>query len=540
MGDLDTTIADRFLRGTRLLRAGQCEDALLEFRAVYALAEESGHPELMATCLCEMSWACFRLGRPEQGLECAMGAKWLWERIGNQAELARGLAVEAILLLDFGFSDEAFETATRALTIAETAEDAAVLAFALNIKGVVLVLCREEVLGIELIERSVAMASTSGNVAAEAYYVLNLGFASAKQAEAADALGERDRASIERNAAIAFSARAVEKAELSGDFWTMRVALCNSAEFLALEGQFDAALACLDRCLLLPGDPGPSLTIVRQYVQGDVLMRLGRASEAEDMVRQALTLADAASQLDHQVNAACKLAEILEVNGKVHEALAMHKRFHALYVRQTGENAGRLARIEEIRVETERLRSHAAFLADQAMADPLTGIANRRSFDQNLERLAGTPFSVAIVDLDHFKTINDRHSHIVGDVVLQRVARLMADAIGESGHVARLGGEEFALVLPNASAVAAFAACEGLRTAVAARDFSDLGERLGVTISIGLSVGTGYEPAGELMQLADTRLYQAKANGRDCVVGGDFSTRSQSADYTLEKNRLSA
>lgn len=540
MGDLDQTIADRFVRGTRLLRAGQGEEALSEFRAVYASAEATGHSELMATCLCEMSWACFRLGQIEHGLECAMGAKWLWERVDNKAELARTLAVKATLFLDLGFSDEAFDLANRAVTLAENADDATALAFALNTKGLVLVLCREVALGIELIERSVAMAQGNGTVAAEAYYLLNLGFAFSKRAEAADVLLDRERARMDRMKAVELSARAVEKAELSGDFWTMRVALCNSAEFLGVEGQYDAALGCLERACALPHDPGPSLTILRLYVHGDVLMRMGDGAEAELVLLQAMALADASGQLDHQVNAARKLAEILEVNGKVHEALATFKRFHALHVRQTGEHTSRLARIEEIRLETTRLRSHAALLASQAMADPLTGIANRRSFDQNLERLAGSPFAVAIVDLDHFKAVNDRYSHMVGDVVLQRIARLMVDVIGASGHVARLGGEEFALVLPDVPAVAALRICDGLRMAVAGCDLSDLGEGLGITISIGLSVGTGYEPAGELMQLADTRLYRAKANGRDCVVDGDSAVAPQSADRTLQENRLSA
>lgn len=540
MQNLDSSIADGFLRGTRLLRAGQGEQALGEFRMIYAAAEAADNSDLMATCLCEMSWACYRLGRVEQGLECAMGSKWLWERIGNKAELARILTVQAILFLDLGFSDDAFDLAAQAVTLAETAGNPAVLAFALNAKGVVLTLCREEQLGVELLRRAVAMASEHGNVAAEAYYLLNLGFVHAKMADAARVLDEPDRANAEHDEAIAISARAIVKAEASGDFWTMRAALCNSAEFHALQGRHDAALECLDRSSALSGDPGPSLKIHWLYARGDVLLRVGKASEAEAMVREAFALAEASGQLDHQLNAAGKLVEILEARGNVREALTMHKRFHALHVRQTGETAGRRARIEEIRAETARLRSRAAVLADQAMSDPLTGIANRRSFDQILNRLAGTAFCVAIVDLDHFKTINDRYSHIVGDVVLQRVARLMVDQLGAHGHAARLGGEEFALVLPNASLATASAVCEGLRIAVSTCDWSDLGEGLVVTISIGLSAGTGYEPAGDLMQLADTRLYRAKANGRDCVVDDDMAMPRQSADHKLEKNRRPA
>ena len=532
MREQGSAIADAFLRGTRLLRAGQCEEALTEYRVVYAAAEASDDTELMATCLCEMAWACYRYGRAEQGLECAMGSKWLWERLDNKVELARCLTVQAILFLDLGFTDEAFDAAARALTIAEAQGDLGVLAFALSAKGVVLTLCREEAMGADLLRRAVALAGEQGNKAAWAYYLLNLGFVHAKMAESAALHDQQDRASAERETAIGLCERAMEKANACGDFWTLRTALGNCAEMHALQGRHEEALSCLHQSAELPGDPGPSIQIHYLYARGDVLMRVGRVEEALVEARQALALAEVTNQIDHQVNATGKLAEILEVMGDLRGALMMQKRFHALHVRQSGETAGRRARIEEIKAETKSLRSRAAILADQAMSDPLTGIANRRSFDQILNRLAGTPFSVAIVDLDHFKAVNDRYSHIVGDAVLQRVARLMVDQLGPHGHAARLGGEEFALVLPDAPIATAAAVCEGLRIAVASNDWSVLGEGLGVTISIGLSSGTGYEPSGELMQLADTRLYMAKANGRNCVVDADLALPIF-ADHTL-------
>src|SRR5690606_33133098 len=200
---------------------------------------------------------------------------------------------------------------------------------------------------------------------------------------------------------------------------------------------------------------------------------------------------------------ASKLAEILEALGDSAAALTLHKRFHALYVRQSGETARRRARIEEIRTQTEQLRSRAATLADQALSDPLTGIANRRSFDQILNRLAGTPLAIAIVDLDNFKSANDRFSHIIGDAVLQRVAHTLVAQIGPHGHAARLGGEEFALIFPDASEATAAAFCDGVRTTIAATDWSDLAPDLVVTVSIGLASGDGDTPSGALMQAAD-------------------------------------
>ncbi|WP_442881860.1 diguanylate cyclase [Devosia sp.] len=298
----------------------------------------------------------------------------------------------------------------------------------------------------------------------------------------------------------------------------MRVALCNTAEMLGLQGRHDLACAYLERSAGLPGDPGPSLRIHYLYTFGDILLRSGDPHQARTVVAEALTLADACQQVDHQVNCAHKLAEILEALGDATSALAMFRRFHTLYVTQSGEAARRRARVEEIRSETEQWRSRAATLAGQALSDPLTGIANRRSFDQILNRLAGTPVALAILDLDHFKAVNDLFSHIVGDAVLQRVARAIVGQIGPHGHAARLGGEEFGLIFPDASEATAAAFCEGIRVAISCTDWSDVAPGLLVTASIGLAAGDGTIPSGELMQAADNRLYIAKTNGRDRIV----------------------
>jgi diguanylate cyclase len=519
--EADLSIAEAFARATHMLRAGRCEEALAAFRAVYAKAEIADDSQGMAACLCEMAWSCYRMGDPEQGLECAMGARWLWKRLDNPVELARAMAVEAILFLDLGFSDEAYDLSSQALDLAESASDEAVLAFALNAKGIVLTVCREAEMGTGLVGRAVTIAEQLTNQAAAAYYLLNLGFCHAKLAEEADALQDTDRAMGEREAAIELTDVAIEKAAASGDHWTLRAALGNCAEMLALGGRFDLALQYLDRSARLPEAPGHSLHIHFLYTLGDVQLRAGRLADARLSAVEALRLADLSSQIDHQVNASGKLAEILEALGDTEGALGAHKRYHALYVRQSGETARRRARVEEIRTETDRLRSRAATLAGQALSDPLTGIANRRSFDQILNRLAGTPFAIAIIDLDHFKLVNDRFSHIVGDAVLQRVARTLVAQLGPHGHAARLGGEEFALVFPNAPEAVAASFCEGVRTAISATSWDDLAPGLTVTVSIGLAAGNGEDPSARLMQLADNRLYVAKSNGRDCVVAHD-------------------
>ncbi|MBI4046280.1 MAG: GGDEF domain-containing protein [Devosia nanyangense] len=170
-------------------------------------------------------------------------------------------------------------------------------------------------------------------------------------------------------------------------------------------------------------------------------------------------------------------------------------------------------------METERLRARADELASQAMRDGLTGIANRRAFDAELARLTGQPLAVAMLDLDHFKAINDRFSHMVGDEVLRRLAQILTAHVG--AKAARLGGEEFALLLPGVGEREAADICETVRAAVASEDWADIAGGLAVTVSMGVALTEEGVPGGELLAVADRRLYAAKALGRNRGVGGD-------------------
>ncbi|MGY1664564.1 histidine kinase N-terminal 7TM domain-containing diguanylate cyclase [Geodermatophilus sp. SYSU D00696] len=202
-----------------------------------------------------------------------------------------------------------------------------------------------------------------------------------------------------------------------------------------------------------------------------------------------------------------------------------------LVVRDVSEQQERQAAIEALntrlaeQVEViERLRAE---LAEEAVRDPLTGLHNRRHLDRALGAdLASRPrtgrLSVLVVDVDHFKSVNDRLGHAAGDRVLTAVAGTLAGAVREGDTAARLGGEEFVLVLPGAGREQALERAEQVRRAVAAGRVPVDGERVGVTVSIGVAVcpadGTS---AAALLEAADRALYTAKATGRDRVVAAD-------------------
>jgi len=163
---------------------------------------------------------------------------------------------------------------------------------------------------------------------------------------------------------------------------------------------------------------------------------------------------------------------------------------------------------EEIVAQAERLE---ALLFE----DPLTGLANRRFILTQLSgQVSGArrhhrPLTVAVIDVDHFKAVNDSHGHAEGDRVLAAVAHALRGHLRAEDQLGRLGGEEFLAVLPDADADAAGVAAEKLRASV---------EEAGVTVSIGWAAWEG-ESADELLSRADDALYAAKARGRDCTVG---------------------
>jgi len=175
-----------------------------------------------------------------------------------------------------------------------------------------------------------------------------------------------------------------------------------------------------------------------------------------------------------------------------------------------------------IRSMRERVELLIARLYDAARTDPLTKLANRRGFrellDLELERARRGTGQMALVigDIDHFKEVNDRAGHRVGDAALQRVARLLEAGKRAIDGLARVGGEEFALILPDTVPHGAFAIAERLRCELRAEFAKDA---VPVTISFGVvSYGQHGDTAASLLRAADEALYAAKANGRDMTV----------------------
>jgi two-component system cell cycle response regulator len=194
-----------------------------------------------------------------------------------------------------------------------------------------------------------------------------------------------------------------------------------------------------------------------------------------------------------------------------------------------GEIVTRVAAAARTKVLQEELVEQTRRLESIIFEDPLTGLANRRFILTQLGSLVsgtrrhGRPLSVAIIDIDHFKGINDRHGHQVGDEVLVGVTGALRGHVRAEDHLGRLGGEEFLAVLPDADADAAAAAAERMRREVAGAVFAHQGNRLTVTVSLGVATWEDDESPERLLHRADDALYAAKADGRDRVLSAPAS-----------------
>jgi diguanylate cyclase (GGDEF)-like protein len=226
-------------------------------------------------------------------------------------------------------------------------------------------------------------------------------------------------------------------------------------------------------------------------------------------------------------------AELYAAEGDFVRAYAEHKVFFATFEKLRSLQREAQARTRHAMFETAEALREAERFREQALRDPLTGLRNRRYIDEHLPSLVadaaatGTPLAVAIIDLDHFKTINDTLSHEVGDHVLVTVGKLLEAEVAATtplGFAARLGGEEFLLALPGLGLAEAAGHLEDLRVAIRSYAWGPVTKHLPpVTVSIGVTASTVTAVTGHLALLsaADRNLYAAKHGGRDRVVSGD-------------------
>lgn len=260
-----------------------------------------------------------------------------------------------------------------------------------------------------------------------------------------------------------------------------------------------------------------------QACVGELRHQVGQHEVALEQLRAALGAFEALGSRDEAARVLRILSQVHEALNQLSEALACVRKATAIEQRVRGEEAESRARalasrrrLDQARLETERYRR-------LAMEDALTGLANRRQLDEKLAALlrdgrkAGSVVTVALADVDHFKGINDRFSHAVGDEVLRCVGEILRSHCRLGDLAGRYGGEEFMLVFRNLDMRSAAEICERVRRAVEAWDWASIHPHLRVTLSMGLASSSSFDDAQGLLDAADHWLYEAKHHGRNQV-----------------------
>ncbi len=205
----------------------------------------------------------------------------------------------------------------------------------------------------------------------------------------------------------------------------------------------------------------------------------------------------------------------------VEDALDLVHRSRAWQMSQIGQLAEQISERAELeRVRVQLLRQ-ADLLAKEAAIDSVSGVGTRRWLEVRLNELSRSnePVGVIMVDLDHFKKVNDDHGHATGDLVLRRIGGLLKRVIRPEDTAARYGGEEFVILVDQATSVSASLVAERIRSGLVTDDWASVAPGLSVTASIGVADGPARH-VRDVLRLADTALYEAKRLGRDRIVVG--------------------
>jgi len=367
---------------------------------------------------------------------------------------------------------------------------------------------------------------------------------------AKDKQGEEQRAIFNR--ALGYGNEALTLAEESGNGHREAVCLGNLANARTGIGEFDEALVLIDRQEALAkknGYRGMALAAVSN--RADLERHRGDLDAAIRLFNQAL--AEAHQTDDHAMLLEMHqgLYESYKLRGDLANALKHHEamlplereemkqradrqarlllnRIELEHAQATAERARLDAEVQRLRAaklesENQKLEVRAKELGKHALEDQLTGLANRRRVDHELPaqlayaRERHSALSVAAVDLDHFKLVNDRYGHAVGDDVLRAIARILLDNTRSNDVLARMGGEEFLVLFIGTPLGIATDICERLRHAVEAYDWSRVAPGLRVTISVGLCDAVESADVRALLERADASLYAAKRGGRNRV-----------------------
>jgi len=535
---LDSDIAYQRLAEARVLSCtGQSAKALEIALNIWDLAENQETLALKARCFVDIAWYRFQLGQPELAYEYARWAVDFWANSSSATDEAEARSIAGWLLLELSQVAEATEEVMQALALAETCGDQQVYCLALNVVGLMFRATKRPRESIDFCHRAVALARELGDPVRIGRWLINLGCAHALAARCASG----DNTALvarELETALALLKEAVTLARQHGDTWAARICLANSAEYLIELKDFSGAEQCLLAYREVSGDQTTRNETHFLYTLGQVLLALGRLDEARFALDRCVALSEQNGNIEAMMYAFLYLSDVHERLNNLRLSFSLYKKYHETHLRVSAELAEQRERLATAlyenkklkvlaRAEGERAQQIAASYAQLKLdseriaaaiyIDPLTGLYNRRHLELILPGLIveDVPNTIAMIDIDFFKTINDSFSHIVGDQVLVRVGELIRRMKRECDEAIRFGGEEFLLIVRGLSSRAAHEYIDCFRRAISAWQWDTIANGLSVTVSIGLSNTNEAATTQLAIEKADRRLYLAKQGGRN-------------------------
>ena len=525
-------LAMRTLASQQFYLHSDFNGAEVRLRHALDLLDEAGEARGRADVLNALGAVRRRGGWHTEAMRLHLAALDLHRAAGDRA--GEALALGSIgsvyhLLGDFG---RALEHHQASLGLREEIGDLPGIAYSLVNIGIIHGMMGEPERVIEYALRALAIHEDGGDPQAAAVCLVNLG-------NAYTDLGEDARA-------LEYLDQAVSRLSTLGNHGDAANCISDIGRIHERGGDASRALEGYVRSRVLLERTGTRIYLPEALMRlGALRVRMGDVDAGLGDLHDALRTAEeqGARQQIHSAHEA--LAQAYESVGNAARALEHHRAFHAAWCDVYGtETNARIqhalvhAEIEQTQREAELLREKnealtraaeekALLLAElerQTREDALTGVFNRRYLDAQLatewERALrfGRALTVAMVDIDHFKAVNDRFSHAVGDEVLRTVARLLRENTRGVDVVARYGGEEFCLILVETRAEEAARLCDRLRGLIADYDWSTIRPGIAVTVSIGVAgLHEGADAPDALLAAADVRLYAAKHAGRNRV-----------------------
>jgi diguanylate cyclase (GGDEF)-like protein len=512
--DIATALGDARSGAEALYLQGQCADMLLDH----------------ATAL--------------DAFDAALAA---FENANDEAAVAKTLRAISFVHDALGDSSRALDYQFRALAIAQRTGNDSSRAATLRMIGVVYSRTGDVASGLDFYRQSLALCRLPGDAVERGKTLNNIGINLKNLGQLADA-----EASLE------------EAYQVFVDLG-LPLQQCATLNNLALvqerKGDLTTAERTMRDALALSEATGYRYGVAHASLAlGRLCLATGRHEESCTYLTAALAVCERHALKPTQFEVHEVLADYYEQTGDPKAALYHYRNFHALEREVQSEAARDKLRALQIQFEVAAARREAEIERDrqatltraneeldalnislteanlqktmlldqlerQTYEDALTGLANRRRLDQRLAdefALAlrhGRPLAVAMADLDHFKAVNDRFSHAVGDAALRATAKILAAQVRHTDLVARFGGEEFVVVLVETDAQAAQRVCEKLRQAVSQYNWSSIHPSLSLTLSIGVTADTTVPTHERMLAAADRNLYTAKSGGRNRVVG---------------------